>query len=102
MKLLKDIQSGDLRGNIQQQLSFGLQITDSNAAFFDAANNCEGCIVGLHEVLLRQGLMEGVWTLDEGRVLEPGQKKEIDKVYESYPDLNDDQFVAENLHKWLS
>jgi len=102
VKLLKDIQCGDLRGDIQQQLSLGMQITDSNAAFFDAANNYEGCIVGLHEVLRRQGLLEGVWTLDEGAVLSPGQRNEIDRVYESYPDLNDDQFVAENLHKWLS
>lgn len=102
VKLLKDIHSGDLRGDIQQQLSLGMQITDSNAAFFDAANNYEGCIVGLHEVLRRQGLLEGVWTLDEGTVLSPGQRNEIDRVYESYPDLNDDQFVAENLHKWLS
>lgn len=102
VKLLKDIQCGDLRGDIQQQLSLGIQITDSNAAFFDAANNYEGCIVGLHEVLRRQGLLEGVWILDEGTVLSPGQRNEIDRVYESYPDLNDDQFVAENLHKWLS
>ena len=102
VKSLKDIQCGDLRGDIQQQLSLGMQITDSNAAFFDAANNYEGCIVGLHEVLRRQGLLEGVWTLDEGAVLSPGQRNEIDRVYESYPDLNDDQFVAENLHKWLS
>ncbi len=102
VKLLHDIQAGTLPGDIQQQLSLGMQITDSNAAFFDAANNYEGCIVGLHEVLRRQGLLEGVWTLDKSTVLSPGQKKEIDRVYESYPDLNDDQFVAENLHKWLS
>lgn len=102
VKLLEDIQSGDLRGDIQQQLSLGMQITDSNAAFFDAANNYEGCIVGLHEVLRRQGLLEGVWTLDEATVLSSGQRNEIDRVYEAYPELNDDLFVAENLEKWLS
>jgi dihydrodipicolinate synthase/N-acetylneuraminate lyase len=101
VKLLRDIQAGDLRGDIQQQLSLGMQITDCNAAFFDAANNYKGCIVGLHEVLRRQGLLEGVWTLDEEEVLSPGQRNEIDRVYNSYPELNDDQFVAENLHKWL-
>jgi len=102
VKLLRDIQSGTLVGDIPQQLGLGMQITDSNAAFFDAANNFEGCIVGLHEVLHRQGLLEGVWTLDESTVLSPGQKKEIDRVYASYPELNDDQFVAEHLHRWLS
>src|SRR5690349_2701215 len=40
------------------------QVTDSNAAFFDAPNKFAGCIAGLHEVLRRQGLLEGVWCLD--------------------------------------
>jgi len=102
VNLLKEIQDGTLKGDIQQQLRLGMQITDSNAAFFDAANNFKGCIVGLHEVLRRQGLLEGVWTLDEGTCLTPGQKDEIDRVYKAYPELNDDQFVAENLQKWLS
>ncbi len=100
--LLDDIQNRNLRGDIQQQLSLGMQITDSNAAFFDAANHFKGCIVGLHEVLRRQGLMEGLWTLNKDEVLSPGQKEEIDRVYEAYPELNDDDFVAENLHRWLS
>jgi dihydrodipicolinate synthase/N-acetylneuraminate lyase len=102
VKLLEDIQKGNLKGDIQQQLDLGMQITDSNAAFFDAANDFKGCIVGLHEVLRRQGLMEGLWTLNPDEVLSPGQKKEIDRVYAAYPDLNDDDFVAENLQKWLS
>ena len=100
--LLEDIQKGNLSGDIQQQLDLGIQITDSNAAFFDAANNFKGCIVGLHEVLRRQGLMVGLWTLNPDEVLSLGQKKEIDRVYEAYPDLNDDDFVTENLQKWLS
>jgi hypothetical protein len=102
VKLLEEIQQGKLAGTIQQQLDLGMQITDSNAAFFDAANNFRGCIVGLHEVLRRQGLMEGLWTLNPAEVLTPGQKKEIDRVYEAYPDLNDDDFVADNLQKWLA
>ncbi len=100
--LLDDIQNRNLRGDIQQQLSLGMQITDSNAAFFDAANHFKGCIVGLHEVLRRQALMDGLWTLNKDEVLSPGQKEEIDRVYEAYPELNDDDFVAENLHRWLS
>ena len=102
VRLLENIQEGSLDGDIQQQLDLGNRITDSNAAFFDAANNFKGCIVGLHEVLRRQGLLEGLWTLNPDEELSPGQKKEIDRVYEAYPDLNDDDFVAENLEKWLS
>jgi hypothetical protein len=101
VKLLDDIQAENLKGNVHQQLSLNMQITDCNAAFFDAANGFKGCIVGLHEVLRRQGLLEGLWTLNEDEVLSPGQKEEIDRVYRAYPDLNDDVFVSENLHKWL-
>jgi dihydrodipicolinate synthase/N-acetylneuraminate lyase len=101
VSLLDDIQKGKFGGELQQQLTLGMQITDSNAAFFDAAHNFRGCIVGLHEVLRRQGLMEGLWTLNEDEVLSPGQKEEIDRVYEAYPDLNDDDFVADNLNRWL-
>lgn len=100
--LLENIQTGSLAGDTQQQLGLGIQITDSNAAFFDASNNFKGCIVGLHEVLRRQGLLKGVWTLNKEEVLSPGQMEEIDRVYQAYPHLNDDEFVAENLHKWLS
>jgi len=102
VRLLEEIQLGLPGGELQQQLTLGMQITDSNAAFFDAANKFKGCIVGLHEVLRRQGLLEGLWTLNEDEVLSPGQIDEIDRVYKAYPHLNDDNFVAENLHKWLS
>mgnify|MGYP001813606627 FL=1 len=102
VRLLEDIQQGQLDGELRQQLSLGMQITDSNAAFFDAANNFSGCIVGLHEVLRRQGLLEGLWTLREDEVLSPGQREEIDRIYKAYPHLHDDDFVAANLHKWLS
>jgi len=82
-------------------LNVGAQITDANAAFFDAANGFRGCIAGLHEVLRRQGLMEGRWCLDPGEDLSPGQMEEIDRVYAAYPALNDDEFVRENLDTWL-
>ena len=35
-------------------------------------------------------------------VLTPQQNAEIDRVYHAYPELNDDSFVEENLHRWLS
>lgn len=82
-------------------LTTGVQVTDSNAAFFDAANGFHGCIAGLHEVLRRQELLEGRWCLDPNEDLSPGQMEEIDRVYQAYPHLNDDQFVREHLDAWL-
>ena len=83
-------------------LTLAAQITDSNAAFFDTANSFAGCIAGIHEVLRRQGLLKGIWCLNPNEKLSPGQSKEIDRVYAAYPHLNDDDFVKQNLDKWLS
>jgi dihydrodipicolinate synthase/N-acetylneuraminate lyase len=82
-------------------LTQAIEITDSNAAFFDTANQFAGCIAGLHEVLRRQGLLEGRWCLNASEDLSPGQMEEIDRVYAAYPHLNDDDFVRENLDTWL-
>ncbi len=78
-------------------LTLGAQITDCNGAFFDVANGFAGCIAGVHEVLRRQGLMEGIWCLNPQETLSQGQKEEIDRVYGMYPELNDDAFVKEFL-----
>jgi dihydrodipicolinate synthase/N-acetylneuraminate lyase len=101
VQLLKSVHNGDFDKDVQRALTLANQITDCNAAFFDAANNFAGCIVGLHEVLRRQGLLEGLWTLDKDEVLSPGQMEEIDRVYAVYPHLNDDSFIAENIDRWL-
>jgi dihydrodipicolinate synthase/N-acetylneuraminate lyase len=77
------------------------EVTDANAAFFDPAHRFAGCVAGLHEVLRRQGLLEGVWCLDPREGLSPGQSEEIDRVYAAYPHLNDDGFVAEHRDEWL-
>jgi Dihydrodipicolinate synthetase family len=77
------------------------QVTDCNAAFFDAANGYKGCIAGIHEVLRRQGLLAGTWCLDPEECLSPGQSEEIDRVYQAYSHLNDDDFVRANRDCWL-
>lgn len=82
-------------------LRLSAEVTDCNAAFFDAANNFAGCIPGLHEVLRRQGLLQGIWCLDPNETLGPGQLDEIDRVYRAYPHLNDDSFVQQHRHEWL-
>jgi dihydrodipicolinate synthase/N-acetylneuraminate lyase len=81
-------------------LSLAAEITDANAAFFDAANGFRGCIAGIHEVLARQGLLAGRWCLDPAEDLSPGQDKEIDRVLGAYPHLADDLFVKKNLGRW--
>jgi len=68
-------------------LALGAQLTDLNAALFDAANHFHGCIAGIHEVLRRQGRMQGIWCLDENESLSPGQLEEIDRVCAAYPHL---------------
>jgi hypothetical protein len=83
-------------------MRLNVEVTDANAAFFDAANAFAGCIAGLHEVLRRQDLLEGIWCLDENETLSPGQKEEIDRVSKAYPHLSDDDFVLEHRDEWLS
>ena len=102
VKLLNAVHNGEFDKDIKRTLILANQITDCNSAFFDTANNFKGCITGLHEVLRRQGLFKGIWTLDRNEKLSPGQKEEIDRVYKAYPGLNDDAFIKENIDKWLS
>ena len=82
-------------------LTLGAEVTDANAALFDAANQFRGCIAGIHEVLHRQGLLAGRWCLNSDEDLSPGQAEEIDRVCRAYPHLNDDAFVREHLEEWL-
>ncbi|MDQ2835338.1 MAG: dihydrodipicolinate synthase family protein [Acidobacteriota bacterium] len=93
---------GNARGVSHKLLAKSIEVTDTNAAFFDAANGFAGCIAGLHEVLRRQGLLEGTWCLNSNETLSRGQMEEIDRVYAAYPHLNDDSFVQQNLDKWLT
>lgn len=82
------------RGVTPDLLARGVEITDANAALFDAANGFAGCIAGLHEILRRQGLMAGRWCLDPAEDLSPGQMEEIERVIHAYPHLCDDDFPA--------
>ncbi|HVY91322.1 MAG TPA: dihydrodipicolinate synthase family protein [Bryobacteraceae bacterium] len=86
-----------------EPLMSGAQLTDANAAIFDAANRFHGCIPGIHEILRRQGLLAGRWCLDPHEELSPGQSEEIDRVCSAYPHLHeaDDRLIAENLDVWL-
>lgn len=86
---------------LAELFELNVQVTDANAALFDAANGFAGCIAGIHEALCRQGLLEGIWCLDPNETLGPGQRDEIDRVCRQYPHLTDDAFVAAHLDEWL-
>ena len=95
VKLLEEI-----RQNIKHRdqpmeilLSKGVALTDFNAAIFDVANQFKGCIPGIHEILRRQGILNGTWCLNPGEILSHGQQAEIDRVCRAYPELSDDAFV---------
>jgi len=82
-------------------LTLAAEVTDSNAALFDVANDFAGCIAGIHEILRRQGLLEGTWCLNTEEQLSPGQAEELDRVCRTYPHLVDDDFVAAHRDEWL-
>jgi hypothetical protein len=101
VKLFAQIKEAANRDEIPSELlTLAAEVTDANAAFFDTANNFKGCIAGIHEVLRRQGLLKGIWCLDENESLSPGQAEEIDRVYRMYPHLNDDAFISANIKDW--
>ena len=103
VELLAQTQSASTLPAIPAELlALDSKVTDCNSAFFDVANDFHGCIAGCHEVLRRQGLLEGIWCLDPDEGLSPGQAEEIDRVQSAYPDLNDDDFVREHLNRWFS
>ena len=100
VELLERIQRAK---NVDEDLlALDARVTDCNGAFFDVANGFAGCIPGCHEVLRRQGLLEGTWCLDPNERLSPGQSEEIDRVCREHADLSDDAFVRANVQRWLA
>jgi hypothetical protein len=101
--LLDDIKKQQSSGNIDYDdlLAKGIAVTDMNAVIFDVANNFHGCIPGIHEVLRRQGILEGTWCLDPNEKMSPGQFEEINRIYNDYRELTDDDFVKRFLEKQL-
>jgi dihydrodipicolinate synthase/N-acetylneuraminate lyase len=100
LDLSQRAKAGDNRA-LRAALEIDAALTDANAAIFDIKNDFHGCIPGIHEVLRRQGLLAGTWCLDEDERLGPGQLEEIDRIWAAYPQLRDDDFIAENLDRWL-
>ncbi len=84
----------------QKWLTLAAEITDVNSALFDTSNDFRGCVPGLHEVLRRQGIFNNILCLNKEETLSDGQLEEINRVYDMYLDLNDDEFIKENISKW--
>jgi hypothetical protein len=95
----KAVASGRIDADL---LALDSRVTDCNRAFLDAANDFRGCIAGCHEVLRRQGLLDGIWCLDPNEGLSTGQAEDIERVYAAHADLCDDAFVRANLDRWLA
>jgi hypothetical protein len=103
VQLLERLKAAVAAGPLPPEiLALDSAVTDCNAAFFDVANDFHGCIAGCHEILRRQGLLEGTWCLNPAEGLSPGQSEAIDRICRLYPEFSDDAFVAENLERWLS
>jgi hypothetical protein len=73
-----------------------------NAAVFDPAHSFAGCIPGILEVLRRQGIVPSCHCLNPHEVLSPGQADELTRVARAYPELTDDDFIAEHRDDWLA
>ena len=103
VSLFERAQAAARTGSVDADLlALDSRVTDCNSAFFDVTNGFAGCIAGCHEVLRRQGLLEGIWCLDPAETLSPGQAEEISRVCREHADLADDAFVAANLERWLA
>ncbi len=103
VKLFRKIKAARENDNIAGAwLSTAASVTDMNAAVFDPAHGFAGCIPGILEVLRRQGLAPTNLCLNPHESLSPGQSEELDRVCRVYPELVDDDFVAQNLSRWLA
>lgn len=102
--LLDDIRALHARGDAVPAalLSYGAALTQANAAVFDAAHQFAGCLPGILEVLRRQGLVRGTWTLEPHERLSAGQADLITRVTTLFPELTDDAWVAERRAGWLA
>jgi hypothetical protein len=98
-QLRQAVESGPIPPEI---LALDGMVTDCNSVIFDVEHDFAGCIPGCHEILRRQGLMRSIACLDPHETLSPGQGQEIDRLYATYPEWQDDAFVAENLNRWRS
>ena len=85
----------------QDLLALATDLVEVNAAVFDVAHDFAGCVPGVNEVLRQQGLVPSTACLGPD-LLSPGQSELITSMRRRYPELLDEQFVAEGREAWLS
>ncbi|MSU90293.1 dihydrodipicolinate synthase family protein [Rhodobacteraceae bacterium 2CG4] len=102
VELLDEIHDRPGGRSVTDWLALDALTTRANAVLFDAANDFAGCIAALHEVLRRQGLLEGTWCLDPDESMGPGQMERLDRLLAEHPELTDDAFVATHRDRWLT
>ena len=79
------------------------QVTDCNAAIFDVANDFHGVIAGCHEILRRQGSARRAYGASiRTKRSAPARPRRSTASAPAIRILNDDDFVRENLSRWLS
>lgn len=83
----------------QDLLARASDLVEINAAVFDVAHDFAGCVPGVNEVLRQQGLVSTTGCLGSD-VLSAGQSELIASVRARYPELLDEQFVAEGKAVW--
>lgn len=81
-------------------LTLASDVTQCNAAIFDAANHFHGCIAGINYVLWTQGLLRSPRCLEPIDILSPGQRERIELVRRQFAYLTDDDWVAANVQRW--
>lgn len=101
VELARQARAGDL-ALYPELLALSGRMTDANSAIFDARNSFRGCIAGIKQVLVEQGLLASARCIDPAEVLSPGQLAEIHRVRNDHPQLADDEFVREHLDRWLA
>lgn len=101
VSLLKEIKRciDNNYAGVEGLLKKNIEVTDMNAVIFDAKNAFKGCISGIHEVLRRQGFLEGTWCLNPDDTLSEGQLEEIARITKMYPYNMDDHFAKKIIEK---
>lgn len=101
VELMEEIRDRPEARSVSEWLAMDALTTEANGVLFDVENDFTGCIAALHEVLRRQGLLEGTWCLDPDEAMGPGQEARLDRLLSEHPELTDDAFVAANIDRWL-
>lgn len=83
-------------------LALGQDLTEVNAAVFDVHHGFAGCVAGVNEVLRQQGLAPSAVCLSDTERLSPGQVELIAAARCRFPDLLDEEFIAEHADAWLT